>query len=304
MFPRCLLSGTMRFRGRGGILGRRTRRNPRARFRPLYRRAVLRRAVGRSRRRGDPHRADRRRRGPLVHPGRHVSRWRRRDVPGDEPQQARHDAGPGRAEGPRDRPQARRDRRCRRRQFAARGIALAGTRSRQFTPHKARHHPDDRDRVRRRRALEPQARFRRHRPGDERRRPSVGFPGAADRAQGALGRFRHRLSVGLRDDGGALRARQDRNGAEGRGRAAAHRGRLRQFAADRAGSDERESRRDSQSRLQLGAGRLLPHQGRLDRRDRDRAADVPALVPHGRRGGFSCRPALRRRPGRAPTTAR
>ena len=59
-------------------------------------------------------------------------------------------------------------------------------------------------------------------------------------------------------------------GPEGRGRAAAHRGRLRQFAADRAGADRGEPRRDGQSRLQLGAGRLLPHQGRLDRRDRDR----------------------------------
>ena len=46
----------------------------------------------------------------------------------------------------------------------------------------ARHHPDHRDRVRRRRAAQPQARLRRHRPGDERRRVPVGFPGAADRA--------------------------------------------------------------------------------------------------------------------------
>ncbi len=58
-----------------------------------------------------------------------------------------------------------------------------------------------------------------------------------------------------------------------------------------------EPGRDRQSRLQLGPRRLLPDERRLDRRDGDRPADVPALVPHDRRGALARRPALRRRPG-------
>ena len=58
---------------------------------------VLRGAPGRPRRRRHPHRADRRRRGPL---GRAGGRRRRgRDVPGHEPQQARDDARPGVPDG-------------------------------------------------------------------------------------------------------------------------------------------------------------------------------------------------------------
>ena len=143
-----------------------------------------------------------------------------------------------------------------------------------------------------------QARFRRHRPGDERRAstcpafpeqpiackvPWVDFGTACLSAFGTMAALSNAARPG--------------SGPEGRGRPAAHRDRLRQLAADRAGADRGEPRRDGQSRLQLGAGRLFPHQGRLDRRDRDRPADVPALVPHGRRGAFSRRPALRRRPG-------
>ncbi len=42
--------------------------------------------------------------------------------------------------------------------------------------------------------LQPQARLRRHRPGDERRGLPVRHAGAADRAEGAVGRFRHRFA--------------------------------------------------------------------------------------------------------------
>ena len=55
-------------------------------------------------------------------------------------------------------------------------------------------------------------------------------------------------------------------GPEGRGRATAHRGRLRQFDADRAGADPGRPRRHPQPRLQLGALRPFPDQGRLDHR--------------------------------------
>ena len=60
----------------------------------------------------------------------------------------------------------------------------------------------------------------------------------------------------------------------------------------------------AQSRLQLGAGRHLSHQGRLDRRDGDRRADVPPLGPDDRRGALAERSALRRTTSRAPITAR
>ena len=61
-----------------------------------------------------------------------------------------------------------------------------------------------------------------------------GHAGAADRQQGAVGRFRHRLPRGLRHAGGAVGARQDGARPEGRGRAVAHRDRLCQQRLDRA----------------------------------------------------------------------
>ena len=135
-----------------------------------------------------------RRRGPLHHPGRRRRRWRRRDVPGDEPQQARHDARPGRAEGPRDRQEAGRDRRCRRRQPAA---ARCCARWRSTSTACAQVKPDiiltTVTGFGAGGPLSQQARLRRHRPGDERRGVPVRHARAADRAQGAVGRFRHRV---------------------------------------------------------------------------------------------------------------
>ena len=228
--PLCC-AGSGWLRQAGGAGDRRARRHSRSRFRPLYRGAVLRGIARRSRRRGHPHRADGRRRGSRLYPGRcragrgHRPR-RRRDVPGDEPQQARDDARPGRTQRPRDRPPTRRHRRCRRREPAAAGVAVAGARSRQPAPSQARHHLDDGDRLWRRRAAVRQARLRRDRPSDVRCGLFVGHAGAADSAQTPLGRFRHRLSVGFRHAGGADRARQDRARPESRGRPAAHRDRL------------------------------------------------------------------------------
>ncbi len=165
---------------------------------------------------------------------------RRRDVSRDEPQQARDDPRPGGAQGARDRPEIGRDGRCRGRQLAAAGAALASARSRQPAPDQARHHSDDGDRLRLRRADEPQARFRRDRPDDERRGLSVRHARAADRAQGAVGRFRHGVAVGVRHLGGADRARQDRARPEGRGRPAADRDRLHQRHPDGAGAHSGE----------------------------------------------------------------
>ena len=123
-----------------------------------------------------------------------------------------------------------------------------------------------------------------------------GFPEQPIAHQGALGRFRHRLPVGLRHDGGALRARQDRNGQKVEGA-------LLRTAVAFANSLLIEQALTQVNRVATvnrgfnsAPADILPHQGWLDRRDGDRPADVPALVPHGRRGALSRRPALRRRP--------
>ena len=84
------------------------------------------------------------------------------------------------------------------------------------------------------RPVEPQARLRRHRPGDGRRRVPDRHPRAAAARVGGLGRLRDRVGLRVRHAGGADGAREDRARPEGRGRAAAHRGRLQQPHAGRA----------------------------------------------------------------------
>ena len=81
---------------------------------------------------------------------------------------------------------------------------------------------------------------------------------------------------------------KNRAWTEGRRRATAHRDRLCQCHVDRAGLDPRRPRRDPQPRLQFGSGRHLSLQGWLDRRDRDRPGDVPALGADDRRGSLDC----------------
>ena len=179
-----------------------------------------------------------------------------------------------------------------------RGVALAGARSRQPAPDQARHHPDHGDRVRRRRAAEPQARLRRHRPGDERRRLSVRHRRSS----------RSRIKVPWVDFGtaflsafGTLAALIER-GKTGRGQKVE--GALLRTAiafsnatADRAGAD----RRSTAPRPSTAAStRRRP----IIFRTKDGwivatvigAADVPPLVPDDRRGALARRPALRRRP--------
>ena len=70
---------------------------------------------------------------------------------------------------------------------------------------------------------------------------------------------------------------------------------LRQRAADRAGGDRAQPRADRQPRPDGGAGRHLPHQGRLDPGAGDRPAAVQALGQADGRGALADRPALQGR---------
>ncbi len=94
-----------------------------------------------------------------------------------------------------------------------------------------------------------------------------GTPEQPISAQAALGRFRHRVPVGLRHHGGALIER----GKTGRGQKVE--GALLRTAIAFANATLIEQAltggrpgRDPQPRLQLGPGRFLPLPGRLDRR--------------------------------------
>ena len=194
---------------------------PRARFRTLYRGAVLRDIAGRIRRRGHPRREARRQRGSLRRAGRRGRRGRA--VPADQPQQEVHHARSdeaGRAGG--DAP-AGRDRRRGRRQSAAADAARDEARLRIAEGDQARHHPDDGDRVRRAGAVVRPRRLRRRRPSDVGRGLHDRQGRSAVPGRGELGRFRHRAALRVRHAGGADRARQIRARADRRGRAAGDR---------------------------------------------------------------------------------
>ena len=143
--------------------GRCTRRHPRSRFRPLYRRPLLCGVSGRTRRRSDPHReARRRQRGSGASADRRG--WRRRAVHADEPQQARPHPRSHEARWPRGRAPSRQDRRRRHRQSAAADAQRHEARLRELEGGQAGHHPDDGDGLWPGRTLFGSRRFRRRRP--------------------------------------------------------------------------------------------------------------------------------------------
>ena len=204
---------------------------------------------------------------------------------------------PASAGGTRDRPEARGDRRRRRRQPAARGAAR---RSRSTS-----------------RASAASSRTSSSRPS-----PAFGAGGPWSHKHGfdGIGQLMcgsayltgtpdqpMRAAVAWVDCGtaslaafgtlAALMARQKtRPRPEGRGRAAAHRRRLQQPHARGAAGHPGQPRRHAQSRPDLRALRRLPHQGRLDHRLRDRQPDVRAVGEAHGRGALAHRPALPGRP--------
>ena len=78
---------------------------------------------------------------------------------------------------------------------------------------------------------------------------------------------------------------------------------LQQCAADRAGRDRAQPRADGQSRPDGGAGRHLPHQGRLDPGPGDRPAALQALGQPDGRDALARRTRASRTTSRAATTA-
>ena len=199
--------------------------------------------------------------------------------------------------GSRDRPEARGHRRRRRREPAPGGAALAGPRPGEPAPCEGRRHPHDGDGLRRRRAVERQARVRRHRSGHVRLVVPHRHAGTTAARRRRLGRLWYGVPRGLRHPGRAHGAPADGSRPEGRGRAAPHRDRLQQPDPGRAASHRGRSGGDRQSGPDLGAVRSVPHQGRLDPRPRDRRADVRAMGQAHGRGPLAHRSAVQRRPG-------
>ena len=266
----------------------------RARLRPLHRGAVLRRAAGRPGRRRDPHREAARQRGPLPAAGR---RGRgRRHVPAVQPRQARPDAEPHEARGPRGRAPAGADGRRRDRQPAARHHRADGPRLRHAARDPARDHPLHGVGAGDAGALGEQGRLRRDRAGDVGQRLPHGPRRRAHEGLGAVRRLQHGDVLGAGHRRGAAGARAGPRRTARGGVAAAHVADGQQLHPDRAAVAAAGPGGQRQPGSDRRPVRHLPDARRLGP---DRGLG-PAAVRAG--GGAARRPlaadgpALRRRP--------
>ena len=172
--------------------------------------------------------------------------------------------------GWRDRPPVGRQRRRRRREHAAGGDARQRSRLREPAGGALRHHPRQRNDLRRGWTLQRSHRVRRHRSGPVGRHLPAGSARPAHPRVGALRRLRHGHGPGGRRHDGALSPPADGRGSTRRGRA----------APDRAHDVERAAHRARRARRRASPHREPRLRGRAVRPLRGRGRVVPA--PGGR----------------------